>query len=155
MFQVKGKIVFDPRDRTKKHGQQSSWKKIAIVQLDCDLHKYYAWFLQKRYNLILNKPIRGSHVTIVSDIINSKKWTESKKKYHGKILEFSYDPDTRTNGEYWWLRVQCEGAKNIRRTLGLSENPYWGLHLTIGYPNEKNIDHSFYIWGLLKKGLCI
>jgi hypothetical protein len=29
--------------------------------------------------------------------------------------------------------------------MGLSREPYYGLHLTLGYANEKNFEHSEYI----------
>ena len=57
MFSIKGKIVFDPINVTKKHNSQAVWKKVAIVKFDCDIYAYYSWFLQKRFNLFLNKPL--------------------------------------------------------------------------------------------------
>ena len=70
---VIGKIIFDPGDKTRKHTNQSSWKRIAMIQLYCDIHLYYAWFIYKRYSLLLNKPIRGTHITIISDKITFPK----------------------------------------------------------------------------------
>ena len=62
-----GKIEFEPEDKTKKHQGQSSWKKIAMVLLDGDICEYYAWFIMRRYNLVLNKPIRGAHISFIND----------------------------------------------------------------------------------------
>ena len=66
-----GTIVFDPIDRTAKHKKQSGWKKVAMVVIDGEIAKdkriegdtseYYAWFLKKRYNIMLNSPLRGTH----------------------------------------------------------------------------------------------
>lgn len=56
---LSGKIVFDVEDYTRKHKLQSSWKKVAMVFIDGDVCEYYSWFLQRRYNIILNKPLRG------------------------------------------------------------------------------------------------
>jgi hypothetical protein len=154
MFRATGIIKFDPENKTKKHEKQSSWKSVVMIQLDCETDRYYSWFVQRRYNLKLNKPIRGSHVTIVSDIVEDKDLFERiKNEYDGKPMEFVYDPDARTNGEHWWLKVTCEEGKNFREKLRLPRDPYWGFHLTLGYANEKMIDHSFYIWDLIKKGL--
>jgi len=60
MFEIIGKIEFDPVNVTKKHDKQSSWKKVAMVrfQNNDDTYAYYSWFLKKRFNLVLNKPIR-------------------------------------------------------------------------------------------------
>ena len=35
--------------------------------LDGDVAEYYSWFVSKRYNLILNKPLRGAHVSFIND----------------------------------------------------------------------------------------
>jgi hypothetical protein len=37
-------------------------EKMAMILLDGDVTEYYAWFIQKRYNLILNKPLRGAYI---------------------------------------------------------------------------------------------
>ena len=39
MFEMKGKIIFDPINVTKKHNDQSTWKKVAIVKFDCDTYE--------------------------------------------------------------------------------------------------------------------
>jgi hypothetical protein len=49
--------------------------------------------------------------------------------------------------------VEHESRKpllDIRSELGLGK-PYFGMHLTIGYANEKNLEHSKYIHGLVTK----
>jgi hypothetical protein len=67
MFELKGKIQFDPVNVTRKHSRQSSWKKTAMIKIDDDTWSYYAWFIEKRFNLKLNKPLRGTHITIIND----------------------------------------------------------------------------------------
>ena len=54
---LSGKIGFEPEDYTRKQKNQSSWKKVAMVFIDGDVCEYYSWFLQRRYNIILNKPL--------------------------------------------------------------------------------------------------
>jgi hypothetical protein len=41
MIRLKGKILFNPENKTRKHGNQASWKKMAIVMLDGDICEYY------------------------------------------------------------------------------------------------------------------
>ena len=48
-----GKIIFDPLDLTKKHKNQSDWKRMSIISINDDACDYYAWFIKKRYNLVL------------------------------------------------------------------------------------------------------
>ena len=78
MFEIKGKIVFDPINVTKKHNDQSTWKKVAIVKFDCDIYAYYSWFLQKRFNLFLNKPLRGTHLTFINDIVDDDVYLKAR-----------------------------------------------------------------------------
>ena len=62
-----GRIEFEPENVTKKQNLQASWKHVAMVLFDGDITDYYAWFIKKRYNLILNKPLRGGHVSFIND----------------------------------------------------------------------------------------
>jgi hypothetical protein len=162
-----GKIHFEPENKTKKHNLQSSWKKMAMVMLDGDLCEYYAWFISKRYNLTLNKPLRGAHISFINDSIQDlskngqrsldeteRLWNSVKDKWDNKPINITLSLDPRTDDRTWWLNIPQDKRDDlhaIRAELGLGR-PYWGLHMTIGIANEKNIDHSKYIHRLIKKG---
>lgn len=162
-----GKIAFEPEDKTKKHKNQASWKKVAMIFIEGDVTDYYAWFLQKKYNIILNKPLRGAHISFINDSIrdlslnNTRsfeeievEWNKVKKKWHGKKIEITLDLDPRTDSRTWWLNIPNEDRVHIqaiRNELGLGR-PFFGMHMSIGYANEKNIEHSTYIHELIKKG---
>lgn len=151
-----GKILFDPDNVTRKHNRQADWKRIAMVKFDGEITEYYAWFVERRYGLTLNRPLRGAHVTFVNDSIKEirggdKKWKEVKKKWNKKEIEVILNPDVRTNGEHWWIRIdQTPELWQIREELGL-DKPFWSFHMTIGYANERNIDQSEYILNLIQK----
>jgi len=167
-----GKIGFEPDNRTKKHDSQSSWKRMALVNLEdehsYEITSYYSWFIRKRYNLVLNKPIRGGHISFINDSIrdlslnNTKTieeidetWDSVKTKWDGKTIPITLDLTPKTDDKHWWLTVSHEEREllhGIRAELGLGR-PYWGLHMTIGYANEKFIEHSQYIHRLVKTGL--
>jgi len=101
-----------------------------MVFFEGDVAEYYAWFIKKRYNLILNKPLRGAHISFIND------------------------STPKTNDEHWWLNIpheEREQLQSIREELGLGR-PYFGMHMSIGYVNEKNLPHSKYIHDLIKKG---
>jgi hypothetical protein len=167
-IRVIGKIVFNPEDKTKKHNRQSTWKKIAMVMFEGDLAEYYAWYIKKRFNLPLNKPLRGAHISFINDDINKMmnngkmtqsqveaKWIQVKTKWNNKVISIDLNPSPRTNGEHWWLKPfpeSCEILNDIRNELSLG-NPYFSYHLSLGYANEKFIDHSNYIHNLIKQGL--
>lgn len=164
---VPGKIIFDPDDVTKKHEEQAVWKKIAMVFVPGDVCEYYAWFLNKRFNLQLNKPLRGAHISFINDsrkdfrkLINrtdaqiDADWERVKEKYNKRKVDITLDISPRTDDKHWWLNIPEEERyplQNIRNELCLSR-PFFGMHLSIGYCNEKNIDHSKYIHHLIKKG---
>jgi len=164
----KGIISFDPDDITKKHKTQSSWKKTAMVLLDNDdITEYYRWFLKKRYNIILNKNIRKPHISFINDSINDMKnglmvetdkkvisrWNYVKNMWDGKEIEIILNTDVRSDGSHWWLNIPNEHRTllhAIRLQLGL-DRPYWGLHMSIGYANERNIEQSKYILKCIEK----
>jgi hypothetical protein len=156
LIKVKGKIQFEPEDKTRKHKSQASWKRIAMILTNDDLADYYSWFIKRRFNLELNKPLRGSHVSFINDSERDFKegahlWNEGKKLFDGAEIDFYIDPEPRTNGEHWWLRVYCPDSEMIRASMGLSPVPYFTLHLTLGYANSRWIDHSNYILEICKR----
>jgi len=155
MVKVTGKIWFDPKNVTRKHSNQADWKRVAMVIFDDDTTEYYSWFIKKRYNLPLNRPLRGPHVTFINDSVRDMsdvdKWDEVKAKYHGTEVTIILDLDVRSDTKHWWLVVEHESRKpllDIRSELGMGK-PYYGMHLSIGYANEKNVDHSKYILNLI------
>lgn len=160
---LKGKIRFDPTNKTKKHELQADWKVVAMVLLEGEHCEYYSWFLQKHYKLELNKPLRGAHITFINDRIDDVKgntieekkanWEALKAKWDGQMIEVSLNPDVRTDGKHWWLNLPEEGRtflQEVRTELGLGR-PYYGMHMTIGYANERNIDHSIYLHECIKR----
>ena len=149
VIKMKGKLNFKVENKTKKHDKQD-WKKVAMIMLKCDIDNYYAWFLQKRFGLDFVKNLRGAHITIISDRISAEMFNEATKLFNNKEITFFYEIEPRTNSKHWWLRVHCPEAEAIRESMGLSKEPYFGFHLTIGYVNEKNIHHSEYIYRVIK-----
>lgn len=145
VFEAKGVLNFQPIDRTKKHKYQSTWKRTALIETDCDLERYYAWFIERRFNLKLNKTIRGTHISFINDRVDFKLFDEAAKFFNGKEIKFYYEVEPKTNGKHWWVRIYSPDAENIRESIGLIRHPYFGLHLTLGYANEINLEHSKYI----------
>ena len=173
-----GKIVFDPKGRTKKHKRQASWKKVAMISIGGDASEYYAWFIKKRYSISLSPPLRKAHVTFINDRSSDMngKWEEVKKKWSGKEIEIVLDLSPRTDSDnnnsdyHWWLNIPEKdrgGLQEIRNELGLGR-PYYGLHLSIGRAvntmptdelipsvqkiKEMNVEQSIYIHKLVKSG---
>jgi len=171
-IKIRGKVLFDPPDKTKKHRNQSSWKRVAYLDIPGDICEYYSWFIKKRYSLPLARPLRYAHITFINDSLRdmgskSNEWDNLKKKWSGKHIEVELSLDPRTDGTNWWLNVTEESRKplhDIRVEVGLGR-PFWGLHMTIGFAQitydntfedgvakvaRDNITHSKYIHNLLK-----
>jgi len=159
-FKISGVIIFDPEEITSKQSRQGVWKKTAMVLLEPDLKKnekgiadYYAWFVKKRYNLTLQKPMRDAHVTFINDRGSDMNgdWEKVKKKWNGKKIDVVVHVDPfvgikNRKGNYcdWWLTVPYEyrdEMQSIRKELDLDENPYFGLHMTIGTAVNFNSRH--------------
>lgn len=136
-----------------------------MVMLNHDICEYYAWFIRRRYHLTLYPPLRGGHVSFISDHVEDLNWrkgtTEEKlelwknvvEKYDGQHIQVMLNTDVRTDGHHWWLNIPEEHRTELhtlRNELGLSR-PYYGLHMSIGKPNDKNIMHSQRLHAMFKK----
>jgi len=167
VIRIKGKLLFNPVNKTKKHEKQSSWKKMAMVMLDGDICEYYGWFIEKRYSIKLNKPLRGAHISFINDSITdimkglnmsekeaNKAWDKVVKLFDGEEIEIVLDISPRSDAHHWWLNIPQHNRgdiHNIRRLVGL-DRPHYGLHMSLGFANEKNEAHSQYILRLIEKG---
>jgi hypothetical protein len=160
-----GKIIFEPINLTRKHKSQASWKRIAFVEFEGDICSYYAWFINRRYNIPLNKPIRKAHVSFINDSIKDlsrngtlsneevdRNWEALKQKWNGEEISVVIDLSPRSDGFHWWMNVsERDLLHSIREEVGLGL-PYFGLHLSVGYVNPRYEEHSRYIHDLIKEG---
>lgn len=147
-MKYKGKILFDPGDVTKKHSRQGVWKKTAMLMAKDETPAMWRWYLRKRFGLILNPPLRGSHITFINDRMGDQKvWEKVKKRWNGVTTDCILGDYITSNGEHWWIPVKsCSDILiSVRESLSLPSAPFFPLHLTIGYANERNIEHSKYI----------
>lgn len=149
LVEVPAKLSFDPPNLTKKHLTQSQWKIVSIALIDTDINKYYAWFIKKRFNLSLVEPLRGGHVTFISDRISElQEYNKVKNRWNGQQIDLKLNLNIRTNGKYWWLKAECPVFNQIRDDLKLGE-PFFSYHMTIGYPKELDLDFSYYLYNYL------
>ena len=175
IIKLKGKILFDPKDVTNKHKSQSSWKKIAMILFDGDVCEYYAWFMKKRFNITLHKPLRGAHITFINESMKdlthewkiSKEealdnWKRLKKKWDDKEIEVYInlipDTDSLENDDcHWWFIVPHDKRADIqaiRSEIGLGK-PHFGLHLTIGRAVDSIVDSNFEVGVMKAKEMSI
>lgn len=173
-----GRINFDPPDKTNKHMEQSSWKRVAVIVFDCEVCEYYSWFINKRFNIKLLKPIRGAHITFINDKEKDTNgnWEDVKDRWNSKTIEVILNVEPKTDSaefkkskqtHNWWLNIPEEHRdeiQSIRNELNLG-TPYFTPHMTIGRAENfkiksnigaaraknMNVEQSIYIHNLIKK----
>lgn len=166
-----GRIEFEPEDLTNKHIEQASWKKVAMVYFEGEMCEYYAWFIKKRYGILLNKPLRGAHISFINDSMsdlsnNGEKtdaevnelWEKVKRRWDGKKVQIVLDLNAKTDSKHWWLNIphdERDQLQSIRAELGLSK-PHWGLHMSIGYVRSGiHEEHAKYIYTCIINGFSL
>lgn len=148
---VSGKIKFDIQNLTKKHKTQAkNWgKKTCIIELDSDYVGLSASYLKLRFGLELEKSVRKSHITFISESIkNIKEFNKAKKKYHNQEieLEIDYDKGLQFSDSHIWFKVHNDSRNilyDIREYCGLPRKYIYGFHMTIGRvgTTKHKLDH--------------
>jgi hypothetical protein len=129
LYKTKGVLKFSPEDITNKHINQSPWKRVAMIILDGELDRYYAWFINQ----------------FISDRVDMDKFNEIAEKYDNTEVELYYSIEPFTNGKHWWLRTFCLDIEPIREEMGLDKYPHFGIHLTLGHVSNTQLPHGEYI----------
>lgn len=141
MIELKFKIQYDPVPLSGKAETMSKpWWMIATCE--GDLTEYYAWFVKQRTGIMIQRPAWGAHISVIrgEEPPNKELWG----KHQGKEITVIYDPDVRTNGEHWWMRVHSADLLDIREEIGLPKFGMFNLHLTIGRPIPRHEETSHY-----------
>jgi hypothetical protein len=103
---------------------------VATLPRD-DLDLLYQWFIERQYGqaLRLNRPLFGTHVTIVRHSEHVPDMT-AWGKYEGVQVDIEYDVVVRNHFGFWSLPVYNDWFQEIRRELGLPPEP--DFHITVG-----------------------
>ena len=122
MFSGYGKLLYYP-----------SWW--LIVKVDEDVCRYYRNLIHFHNRpLRLNPSKHGAHITVIAGKYEKPEGAYAKLwgKYEGERIDFKYSPEINTNGEYFWMEVQCKRIEDIREELGLTPKILHPWHLTVG-----------------------
>lgn len=126
---ARGRLTYylPPRASKKPYTKRSL---VATLPHD-DLDLLYQWFIVREYGqaMRLNRPIFGTHVTIVrheEDVPNMAAWG----KYEGVEVDIEYDVVVRNHFGFWSLPVYNEWFQEVRQELGLPPEP--DFHITVG-----------------------
>lgn len=126
-----GKLAYSPRTHL------SSSDKWLVLMCDDEISNYYRHLYSKEYpylngdgSIKLTRPVWGAHVSVIRNerIPNIQQWRTDE----GKIIDFDYEGGVIDNREYFWLKVSCPYLEHLREHMGLSRQPRFGFHLTIG-----------------------
>ena len=122
MFDGYGKLLYYP-----------SWW--LIVKVDEEICRYYRNLIHFRYrSLQLNPSRNGAHITAIAGKYeipdNDHKYLWNA--YEGEKIDFKYNPEINTDGEYFWMEVECKRIEEIREELGLTPRIIQPWHLTVG-----------------------
>lgn len=123
-------------------GDRASEKWWLVVDCDPELGKYYRhlFWLGAYKTAKVFRPAWREHITVIrnEEPPNVSLW----EKYAGHQVQFQYNARPQTNGDYWWLSVECDQLLEIREELGLPRQPKIPLHLSICHGGT-NDDQDF------------
>lgn len=104
---------------------------------DDEIGRYYRYLYDQEHKYLnggyfnkLIRPVWGSHISVIrgEKIPNFDLWEIDKNK----IIDFEYEAGIKDNKQYFWISVSCPYLSNLREIYGLSREPRFGFHLTIG-----------------------
>lgn len=125
-----GKLTYSPRSHL---GSNEKW---LVLMCDDEISKYYRCLFTREFPWKgkLTRPVWGTHVSVIRGeyIPNFKLWGLDANK----IVEFEYEGGVIDNNEYYWLRAKCPYLSELRKKYGLSPEPRFGFHLTVGRTTE-------------------
>lgn len=125
-----GKLVYSPRTHL------ASSDKWLVLMCDDSISQYYRclWTREYPWRGKLTRPVWGTHVSVIRGeyIPNMKLWGLDANK----MVEFEYEGGVIDNKEYYWLKAKCPALSELREKYGLSPEPKFGFHLTVGRTTE-------------------
>jgi hypothetical protein len=126
-----GKLIYSPRSHL------ASSERWLVVMCDDEISKYYRHLYSKEYPYLngdrggkLTRPVWGTHISTIrgEKIHKPELWGLDANK----VIDFEYEGGVIDNNEYYWLKVKCPYLSELREKYGLSKEPRFGFHLTIG-----------------------
>lgn len=136
MLQSVGKLRYSPKlngSLQRRDGGSTKWW--LVIDVDPEIGKYYRelYYLSRYKVEKIQRPAWEAHISVIRDEPPLDKYKKLWEKYNGVQINFEYDPmKSKCDETYVWFPVKCDRALEIREELGLSRQPFFPLHLTIG-----------------------
>lgn len=133
VFEITGTLKYNPkRDKLKKTRTHDDF--FLILDLPKDVGVYYRYWVKKRFDLFLNPPAYGEHITILDGRVPV---TQDKQiywnKYKDKKIKIHYSNHLYQKWKFWCLPAQSEQLNDIREELGFTRLDFF--HITFGRMN--------------------
>jgi len=108
------------------------WGDWWVILNCCDeLASFYRMMAQREMENKLSKPKHGSHISVVrgeGEPENKENWLWKNEE----LINFEYCSEIIFGETHVWLPVRSEELVELRKKLGLTEQPPFGFHLTLG-----------------------
>jgi hypothetical protein len=119
-----GTLCYDPRlpDRF------DPWW--VIVRCEEGLGMVLRQQVESAHGITLEPPPWGMHISVVSG--EEPPLVERWGHRADELVAFSYLPEPRRAGQFWWVEVDCPELLDVRAALGLPREPARPLHMTLG-----------------------
>ena len=144
--------MYDPHKSGRRIIKSSDWW--IILRTDEGLIEYYKYLIGRKWDVKFEQTIWGSHISVNRGVAPPNK--ELWGKYKGEKVEFQYTNNIyRANDLFFCIDAYSKRLEEIRVELGLTPQPKYGFHLTIGrinklYAEERQQDPYGF-----KKELCL
>lgn len=108
-----------------------------VLNVSNDFVQYYSSFLVKRYWILMNTPLHGSHITVYNEKLHKTVNWKKALQYHKKRIEFEYDENMVEGGFHkgfimFYMKIFSHELETIKQSLNIEDGErYRGLHLTI------------------------
>ena len=108
------------------------WGDWWVIMNCCEeLLRYYRTGAERQLGMRLQKPKHGAHISVVrgeGEPKNKDRWFYKD----GELVSFEYSTALVFGETHVWLPVRSEELVKLRTRLGLTEQPPYGFHLTVG-----------------------
>lgn len=124
-----GTLEYDP----KLSAQRPADPWWLIVRTCEETRRYYAAQVGAHLGQKLNKPLWGSHITVVRGEQPSVRRRGAWGLHQRRVISFDFEWRGLNNHRgIWWLPVKSKALENIRVELGLEPRPAVAFHWTLG-----------------------
>ncbi len=117
-------------NKIRRDGSTTDWW--LIIECDREIGRYYRHLYEEsRHHAVQTRePLWGTHISVVRG--EEPPYKNLWANCEGETVEFNYDTEAEIYDGYVVLPVYSDVLLDYRESLGLSREPAYPLHLTVG-----------------------